>query len=179
MIYDIISTLLIVICVFIIYGEAKKWFIIKKLRHFTSPRQVPILGAAFRFVGKSNDEIINIVFNAFDEVKSTPFQLWLGPKLVIGVSQPEDIQTILKSGDCLNKPYFYDHLKCKSSIIAVDKEIWRPHRRALNTSFNVKMLKQYMPFLNAKSRILVKKTETFLVEPGDLYRTIFICMIGT
>ncbi|XP_055316405.1 probable cytochrome P450 313a4 [Sitodiplosis mosellana] len=176
MIHGIISVL-IVFCIFILYGEARKWFIKRKLRNFPSPQQVPIIGAAVRFFGKSNDEIIKIVFDTFDELKTTPFQLWLGPILVIGISQPEDIQTILTSSECLNKPYFYDHFKCKTSIIATDREIWRPHRRALNTSFNVKMLQQYAPFLNDKSRILLKKMEPFLVEPGDLYRTIFICMI--
>lgn len=176
MIHGIVS-IFIVFFVFIAYGELRKWIIKRKLRYFESPKQVPILGAASRFIGKSNDEFIKIVFDMFDELKS-PFQLWLGPILVICISEPEDIQTILTSSDCLNKPYFYDHFKCKTSIIAVDREIWKPQRRALNASFNVKMLQSYVPFLNDKSRILLKKMEPFLEQPGDLYRTIFICMIG-
>ncbi|XP_055309430.1 probable cytochrome P450 313a4 [Sitodiplosis mosellana] len=113
----------------------------------------------------------------FKQVKTTPWKAWLGPILVIGICEPEDIQIILTSDDCLNKPYFYDQFHCKTSIIATDREIWKPQRRALNTAFSVKVLQSYIPQLNDKSRILLQQMEPFLSEAGDLYRTIFICMI--
>ncbi|XP_055302031.1 probable cytochrome P450 313a4 [Sitodiplosis mosellana] len=169
-----IILVLIILCIFIIYEEIRKWFISKKLRNFKSPKQAPILGAAIRFIGKTNDELIETFLNIFDEVESTPLQMWLGPMLTIGISQPEDIETVLKSEDCLNKPYLYELLKCKTSILATDKEIWKPHRRALNSAFNVKMLQNYVPIINDLSRQMVKKMEPFLGERGDLYRTIFI-----
>lgn len=79
----------ILLCCIILYGEIRKWFIKRKLRYFKSPKQIPILGAAGRFLGKPNDKIIEIIFDIYNEVKSTPIQVWFGPVLVIGLSEPE------------------------------------------------------------------------------------------
>lgn len=173
-----IISVLIIFITFVLYGEIRKWFLNRKLRHFGSVDQIPILGVAGRFIGKSNDEIIDVVFDMIKDAKSTPVKVWFGPVLSIFVCEPEDIQTVLTSDDCLNKPYFYDQFHCKSSIIVTDREIWKPHRRALNSAFNVKVLQSFIPHLNNKSRILLQQMDQFLNKPGDLYRTIFICMIG-
>ncbi|XP_031641096.1 probable cytochrome P450 313a4 [Contarinia nasturtii] len=175
--FHVLISIFIILSSFIIYGEIRKWFLKRKMRNIKSPKQLPILGVAGRFIGKSNEDFINIVFDIFDEVKSTPIQVWLGPFLVIGISEPQDIQTILTSPDCLNKPYFYDHLKCKTSIVATNREVWKPHRRALNPAFNLKMLQSFVPLLNQKTHVLIKQMEPFLQEPGNVYRTIFIGMI--
>lgn len=169
-----------ILFILILYGEIRKWFIKRKLGNFDSPKHsVPILGVAGRFIGKANDEVIDIVLNITKEAKSTPVYAWFGPILAIAISEAEDAQIILSSDACLNRPYFYDHFHYKLSIIATDKETWKPHRRALNSAFSVKALQSYIPHLNSKSRILLQQMQPFLKECGDLYRTIFICMIGT
>lgn len=77
----------------------------------------------------------------------------------------------------MNKPYFYDHFHCKTSIIATNREIWRPNRRALNPTFNMTMIQSYIPLLNEKSRILLQKMDAHAGKSADLYKTIFVCMI--
>lgn len=79
-----IILVLIVLFLVIIYGEIRKYFINRKLGNFESPKQVPILGIANRFIGKSNDDVIETFFGMFDEVKSSPIKMWLGPVLTIG-----------------------------------------------------------------------------------------------
>lgn len=176
MIHGIVSVL-IVLVVFILYTEIRKIIIKRKLGQFESIFGIPILGVGGRFLKKRNDEIIETVFGLFDEVTETPAQAWLGPVLVIGVAEPKDLQTLLASEDCLNKSYFYDHFHCKTSIISTTREQWKPHRRALNGVFNLRALQTLVPILNEKSRILLTKMEPLLIERGNLYRTIFICMI--
>lgn len=34
----------------------------------------------------------------------SPVRLWLGPEMIVFISDAENIETILKSKDCLNKP---------------------------------------------------------------------------
>lgn len=41
------------------------------------------------------------------EMFDTPCRFWLGPMLVIVLGKPEDIQTVLLSQKCLDKPYVY------------------------------------------------------------------------
>ncbi|XP_055304013.1 probable cytochrome P450 313a4 [Sitodiplosis mosellana] len=174
---NLVIILVLMLTILVLYGEIRKWIIKRKLGSFESPKQIPILGVAGRFIGKSNDQIIDIVLKIIKEAKSTPVHAWFGPILAIGICEPEDVQIILSSDGCLNRPYFYDHFHYKLSIIATDKEIWKPHRCALNSAFNMKALQSYIPHLNDKSRILLKQMEPFLEERGDLYRTIFICMM--
>lgn len=40
----------------------------------------------------------------------TPAAVWLGPKLHIIIDKPEDMQTVLLSPNCLDKPYVYRFL---------------------------------------------------------------------
>lgn len=173
----IVLLLITSIISFILYGEIRKWFIQKKLRNFESPKNVPILGVAGHFIGVPNDKLIDVINSIVKDAKTTPVQMWFGPVLTIGVSEPEDIQTVLTSDDCLNKPYFYEQFHCKSSLIVADKEIWKPQRRALNAAFNVKVLQSFIPHFNDKSRILLQRIDEFHDKPCDLYRTIFICMM--
>ena len=92
----LITSILIISITFIIYGEIRKWFIKRKLGNFDSPKHsMPILGVAGRFIGKSNDEFIDIMLNITKEAKSTPVYAWFGPILFIAISEPEDIQIIL------------------------------------------------------------------------------------
>lgn len=84
MIHGIISAL-IVVTVFILYMEIRKWHIKKQLKYFESPKQYPIIGIAGRFFGKPNNQIIETILHVFDEVKSTPIQAWFGPVLGVGI----------------------------------------------------------------------------------------------
>lgn len=84
MIHGLVSILIIVV-VFILYTEIRKWKIKRQLRNFASPKQYPIIGVAGRFLGKSNDQIIETVLHIFDEVESTPAQAWFGPFLGVGI----------------------------------------------------------------------------------------------
>lgn len=171
----IILILLSTVAIVIAYFEIRKWLIKRKLRNFPSPKQFPIFGVALRFLGKSNDQIIGIISDAFAEVKATPIQAWFGPAyLFIGISEPHDVEIVLNNFNCLNKPFFYDFLHCKSSIIASDREIWKSDRRALATAYDTKVLHTYLPFINIKSRILLKQFEPYRKTVGNLYRLIFI-----
>lgn len=144
-----------------------------------SPKQLPLLGVAGRFFGKSNDQIIDIILDVYKEVKTTPIQGWFGPFFAVGIAEPEDVEIVLTDDRCLNRPYFYDYLHCKSSIIVTDREIWKSDRRALNTAFEVKILQSYLPLLNEKVRILLTKMEPHLNKTADFYRLIFICTMDS
>lgn len=168
------------VAIVIVYFEIRKWFIKRRLRNFPSPKQYPIFGVALRFLGKSNDQIIDIISDIFAEVPTTPVQAWLGPAyLFIGIAAPHDVEIILNHFDCLNKPYFYEFLHCKSSIIASDRETWKADRRALTTAYDAKVLHSYLPFINIKSRILVQRFEPYVKTAGNLYRLIFIHTLDT
>lgn len=53
-------------------------------------------------------EIYNILL-AISQIE-TPAAIWLGPKLHILIDKPADLQTVLLSPNCLDKPYVYRFL---------------------------------------------------------------------
>lgn len=67
----------------ILYFERQKWSTKRELKGFPQPKHAPILGVASRFVGKSNEELLEIFNELFSEVPRTPLQSWFGYKLVI------------------------------------------------------------------------------------------------
>lgn len=157
--------------------EVRKYFIDRKLQGFKPIKGVPILGAAGRLMGSSNYNFIDLISTFFDEAKSASFRAWAGPFLVICTMDPKNIEVLMTNENCLNKPYLYEHFHCDTSIIVVDKEMWKPNRRALNSAFAITALQSYMPYLNKKARILIERMAPQVNEPNDLYRTISLCMM--
>lgn len=70
-------------------------------------------------------------------------------------------------------------MHCDTSIIATDKDIWRPHRRALNAAFNKKMLLSYVPKINEKAVLLFDQLDAMDSERStiDLCRMVFKCLM--
>lgn len=68
------------------------------------------------FMGKSVQNIIE------DGVKvilqnETPMKAQIGPVIYLIVDRPEDMQTILTSTQCLDKPYIYDFFYAPNGLI--------------------------------------------------------------
>lgn len=99
----------------------------------------PILGVAPKFMFRSStglclDLVPSIVqwlskkhlfnripeifkqLNALSQASDTLAGFWFGPTLVLKVSDPEVLQIVLHSPDCLDKPYIYKFLKCGKGI---------------------------------------------------------------
>lgn len=66
----------------ILYFECRKYIIQRGLSEFPAPKHVPIIGVANRFIGISNDELLDVFNEMCSEVPRTPFQAWFGYILV-------------------------------------------------------------------------------------------------
>lgn len=47
---------------------------------------------------------------------TTPFYAWFGSDLFIFVDHPDDVQAVLTSKSCLEKPYFFKYLSLDASL---------------------------------------------------------------
>lgn len=82
----------------------------------TIKASVPIIGNAYKFIGKSTAEIFTDIIQ-FIKTSGTPTKIWIGPCLTITLDQPEDVKTILMSPNCLDKPYMYRFLPSEVGIL--------------------------------------------------------------
>lgn len=54
----------------------------------------------------------------FCKKMQSPGKFWFGTSLVLLVDEPEDIQTILNSPNCLAKPYVFNFFNLKKGLLS-------------------------------------------------------------
>lgn len=67
-------------------------------------------------MGKSSIELFKELIEFTREIGS-PYKAYVGPLLFVTIDQPEDMQTILTSSHCLDKPYVYDYMPYNNGIL--------------------------------------------------------------
>ncbi|XP_065073931.1 cytochrome P450 4c21-like [Ochlerotatus camptorhynchus] len=119
----------------------------------------PLLGIASVFLGKSELQR----FENFVKVLQTVDRIgkaWLGPQLIFYVSHPDLIQQVLTDPNCCEKPFFYEFVKLKHGLFSAKYSLWRPYRKALNPTFNAKILNSFVPIFERFSRKLVQNLKS-------------------
>lgn len=175
MLAAIIYGLSVPVVLLILIFELRKWFVNKLATKFSTLKEWPIVGIGGRFFGKDNEDVMSTLNELFYEAKTTPFRAWLGPDLVVGLDEPDDIQAVLNADECLNKPYMYDNLWNKTGLFTSRDETWKSHRKALNPTFNPKILIGFVPTINAKAKILTDQLNVQVGHSIDIYRPLFKC----
>lgn len=86
----------------------------KKAEKFNRSKfEYPLIGFAWRMFGVNNEQLMSRLNELFQETNGA-FATWLGPQLIIGLSDPKSLQTVLNSSDCLEKAYIYKFLNNKT-----------------------------------------------------------------
>lgn len=179
MFFFIAILILSIIVGFCVWIEIRKWYLNRtKLKSYSKLKELPVFGVGGRFIGADNEVSMKLIDKLFYEAE-TPFATWFGPSLVIGVADPEDMQTILNADQCLDKPYVYEHLRNETGLFASKKDEWKKHRRVLNPTFNRKVMNNFMSTFDTKSRTLVKQLERHIGTSFDIYRPIFKALLDT
>lgn len=77
---------------------------------------LPLIGNVSFFAGKS---VQNIVEDGVQVIlqNETPMKAQIGPVTYVIADRPEDMQTILSSTHCLDKPYIYDFFYAPTGLI--------------------------------------------------------------
>lgn len=76
----------------------------------------PLIGNVSFFVGKSVQTIIEDSAKVILQ-NGTPMKAQIGPVIYVIADRPEDMQTILTSTHCLDKPYIYDFFYAPTGLI--------------------------------------------------------------
>nr|XP_018915914.1 PREDICTED: cytochrome P450 4C1-like [Bemisia tabaci] len=150
------------ICLTLIWG-INKW----NSRHkellaskFPGPTALPIIGNALTLLNKTQYDLLWTITGLCEEYRS-PFKFWLGSKLLVFITKPEDIQIILNSSKTLGKDDIYKFFDAAAGtgLVTAPLEKWKKTRKVLTPSFAPKKLTRFVPVMSARATIIVQKMQ--------------------
>ncbi|KAJ6636722.1 Cytochrome P450 4C1 [Pseudolycoriella hygida] len=151
--------------------------IMKYVGHLPAPPEIPFVGSGLYFIGKNSMEIMDLLCMTTD-IFDTPCRFWLGPVLAIFLGKPEDVQTVLLSPHCLEKPYIYRFMDDVEGIFTAPIHKWKSQRKLLNPTFNNKILLSFVPIFNEKSQILADVLDKKVGQKNfDISKQLFACTL--
>uniref|UniRef100_A0A182VYB0 Cytochrome P450 n=1 Tax=Anopheles minimus TaxID=112268 RepID=A0A182VYB0_9DIPT len=104
----------------------------------------PIFGNGLEFAQKNSYEIFKSLSRAYDNDKRI-FKLSFGPIPVICPTHPDLIQKIMTEPVSMDKPFVYDFMRVNHGLLTAQYDEWRVHRKALNPTFNTRILNSFIP----------------------------------
>ena len=110
----------VVLCVllvlWIIQYRVKRRDIYELARKLPGLKEYPLIGHGYMFFNKNGAEIYEAVTTYNNKCGSLCSKLWLGPELVVFISDPDDVQTILNSPNSMEKADFYNFFQCNFGL---------------------------------------------------------------
>ncbi|XP_031639856.1 cytochrome P450 4g15-like, partial [Contarinia nasturtii] len=143
------------------------------------PFAYPIIGNAMNL----HPDNLHSYLDRISKTYGSPIRCWLGPILVVFITDAENVEIIMKSKDCLNKPHtFYKMVKDGlgvDGLVTITGEKWRIHRRLVNPTLNQSAMRMHLPVFNEniKKQVLGLPTnEYFDILPSIIkcYTNMFI-----
>ncbi|XP_065091255.1 cytochrome P450 4d1-like [Ochlerotatus camptorhynchus] len=144
------------------------------------PKGYPLIGNALRFVNKSPPEFFLAIERTVHEAGKC-FRLWLGPELLIVVTDAKVAEGILSSPKFIDKSDEYNFIRpwLGNGLLTSSNRKWHSHRKIITPTFHFKILEQFVEIFDSQSNILidqllpkVKSGETF-----DIFPLITLCAL--
>nr|BAD81026.1 cytochrome P450 CYP4G25 [Antheraea yamamai] len=125
----------------------------------SGPEPLPIIGNALEFVGGSNDIFNNIIAKSLPFDDEAVVRLWIGPRLLVFIYDPRDVEVILSSHVHIDKADEYRFFKpwLGNGLLISTGQKWRSHRKLIAPTFHLNVLKSFIDLFNANSRAVVDK----------------------
>ncbi|KAJ8675938.1 hypothetical protein QAD02_011724 [Eretmocerus hayati] len=155
---SVFFTLLVpALVLYYIYFRISRRHMIELSEKIPGPTGLPILGNALEFIGSSDTIFRNVYKRSFefDQV----IKIWIGPKLVIFLIDPRDVEVILSSHVYIDKSAEYRFFQpwLGNGLLISTGQKWRAHRKLIAPTFHLNVLKSFIDLFNANSRAAVEK----------------------
>ncbi|XP_078050340.1 cytochrome P450 4g15 [Augochlora pura] len=152
-----LSLLIPALVLFYIYYRISRRHLIELGNKLPGPPALPIIGNAYELIG-SPDAIFQKVYQRSFEFNDV-VRLWIGPKLVVFLTDPRDVEVILSSHVYIDKSAEYRFFKpwLGNGLLISTGPKWRAHRKLIAPTFHLNVLKSFIDLFNANSRAVVEK----------------------
>lgn len=101
--------------------------------------------------------IFQTIYDYLFEYKDV-IKVWIGPKPLVCLTDPRDVEVILSSQDHIDKSSEYEFFKpwLGDGLLISTGQKWRAHRKLIAPTFHLNVLKSFIGVFNANSRNVVK-----------------------
>ncbi|KAG5681623.1 hypothetical protein PVAND_011039 [Polypedilum vanderplanki] len=126
------------------------------------PKAFPIIGSSHKILKKSEEDRFKIVQDMLAKYETNEMtRFWLGPVLFIFINEPKLIQQVLNSNDCLEKSFNYKFLRLDKGLLAAKRETWVDHRKFLEDSFRLDVIKSFISiFVDSSNQLVASLSQT-------------------
>ncbi|KAI5725989.1 hypothetical protein M8J77_022477 [Diaphorina citri] len=144
------------------------------------PKGLPLVGEALELLGKTPCNIFDHMKKVANDFADEPvIKIWLGPRLIVFLKDPRDIEIILSSTVYIDKSPEYKFYKpwLGNGLLISTGEKWRTHRKLIAPTFHLNVLKSFLDLFNQSSRAVVEKMRKHKGEEFDCHDYMSECTV--
>nr|XP_023013049.1 cytochrome P450 4g15 [Leptinotarsa decemlineata]XP_023013057.1 cytochrome P450 4g15 [Leptinotarsa decemlineata] len=151
------------------YWKISRRHMVELASKIPGPEGLPLLGSALEFVGTSADIFKRMYAKSFEYGNTV--KVWIGPKLLIFLVDPRDVEIILSSHVHIDKASEYRFFQpwLGDGLLISTGQKWRAHRKLIAPTFHLNVLKSFIDLFNANSREVVQKLKKEVGKEFDCH----------
>ncbi|CAG9801779.1 unnamed protein product [Chironomus riparius] len=173
------SLLLPAIVLWYIYWKLSRRHMYNLADKLPGPNGLPFIGNALDLTGTSHTVFKTIVEKGKDF--NRVIKLWVGPKLIVFLVDPRDIELVLSSQVYLEKSPEYRFFRpwLGNGLLISSGQKWRAHRKLIAPTFHLNVLKSFIELFNDNSRLVCKKMKALNGKTFDCHDYMSECTVET
>lgn len=143
---------------------------------------LPIVGVALRFLFFDHNKVLEYLYQmSLKEKFKDVAAVWLGPRLMVSVHNPKDVELVLGSTVHLKKSVEYRYFQpwFGNGLLISDGDIWKSHRKMIAPTFHLNVLKKFMIDFNYNSKRLISRLASLEGKEFDCHEYMSECMVET
>jgi len=135
------------------------------------PEGLPLLGSAHEFMGSANDIYKRMWARSNEYSDTSAIKVWIGPRLLVFLQDPRDVELILSSNVHLDKSVEYRYFQpwFGNGLLISTGDHWRSHRKLIAPTFHLNVLKSFIDLFNHNSRGVVDKMRKEIGHEFDVH----------
>ena len=150
----------------------------KLVSHIVGPKPIPFIGNGLLFINNS-PEGTHLLCERLWKQYGGIFKGFIGSKLFVILSNPEDAESVLSSHVLIEKSDEYDFIMAwlGTGLLTSTGQKWFQRRKVLTPAFHFKILEQFVEVFDKNSEILVENISKIGVKEFDIFPLITLCAL--
>lgn len=147
-------------------------------RKLPGPPQLPIIGCAHLFLGKSPPQLLKVLEDLYKKYGKVVC-LMIGPQVQVLLTDPQDVEMILGSQKLIDKSDEYNYIEqwLGTGLLISSGQKWFKRRKVITPTFHFKILEQFVEVFDKHSAIFVNNLAKFKNKQCDVFPQVTLCAL--